>query len=171
MDNKKKSLTFEVKVGAKELCGFTLYHTYSGIMGKIWVLFSICCLIGAAWTFGDVGIQGTITLIILGLLFTVINPLMLCQKCVKRVKKTPAYQNPFQYILTKDGFRISQGEISEKVRWDQIFQIICTRKAIYLCTDPIHAQIISLEQLGAQAEAVKEFLRTRIPQDIRRKGL
>lgn len=164
-------MTFEVKVRIKDLFGFTIYHAYSGIVGKIWVLFSIFCLVAAAWTFGDVSIQGTASLIVLGALFTVINPLLLYYKCVRRVMKTPAYKEPFRYTFTKKGFSISQGENTSKMNWQDLFQIICTRKAIYLCPDPVHAQIISLDQLGSQAEELKEFLRTRVSQDVRKKGL
>lgn len=164
-------MTFEVKVRTKDLFGFTMYHAYSGIMGKIWFIFSIFCLFAAVWTWGDVSLQGTVVFVVLGLLFTVINPLMLYFKCVKRVVKTPAYRESFRYILTKDGFSVSQGDQSGKVSWQDLFQIVCTKKAVYFCPDPIHAQIISLEQLGEQKETLKEFLRSQVPADVRKKGL
>ncbi|MDO5410828.1 MAG: YcxB family protein [Lachnospiraceae bacterium] len=164
-------MTFEVKVRTKELFGFTMYHAYSGVMGKIWLIFSVFCLGAAVFTFGDVSIQGTGALIFLGALFTVINPAMLYWKCVKRVSKTPSYQKPFCYILTKKGFSVSQGEEIGKVRWDELFQIVCRKKAVYLCLDPLHAQIISLEQLGEQAEELKEFLRTQVSREVRKSGL
>lgn len=164
-------MTFQVKVRAKELFGFSMYHTYSGLMGKIWVLFSIFCLGAAVWTYGDVTMQGTIAMVFLGLLFTVINPLMLYGKCRKRAAKTPSYKEPFTYTFNRKGFLISQGDQSVQADWADLFQIAATRKAVYLCMDPIHAQIISLEQLGSQAEEVKEFLRTQVPDDIRKKGL
>lgn len=164
-------MTFEVKVRAKDLYGFTMYHTYSGIMGKLWVVFSIFCLIASVWTFGDVSMQGTAALVVLGCLFTIINPLMLYYKCVKRVRKTEIYKNPFQYTFTKKGFSIAQGEQSSRMNWLDLFQIVCTKKAVYLCPDPVHAQIISLEQLGDQAEALKDFLRNQVSQDVRKKGL
>ena len=164
-------MTFEVKVRTKDLFGFTMYHTYSGIMGKIWVIFSVFCLGAAIWTFGEVSIQGTVSLVILGALFTVVNPLLLYYKCVKRVMKTPAYKKPFRYTLTKKGFSISQGEETGRMNWQDLFQIVCTGKSVYLCPDPVHAQIISLEQMGDQAEELKEFLRTQVSQDVRKKGL
>lgn len=164
-------MTFEVKVRTKDLFGFTMYHAYSGITGKIWVIFSVFCLVAAVWTFGDVSVQGTVSLIILGALFTVINPLLLYYKCVKRIMKTPIYRKPFRYTLTKKGFSISQGEETSRMNWQDLFQIICTRKAVYLCPDPVHAQIISLEQVGSQAEELKAFLRTQVSQDVRKKGL
>lgn len=163
-------MTFQVKVRTKELFGFSMYHTYSGLMGKVWVLFSIFCLVAAVWTFGNVSIQGTAALVVLGLLFTVINPLMLYGKCRKRAAKTPSYKEPFTYTFNRKGFIISQGEESVQANWMELFQIVATKKAIYLCIDPIHAQIISLEQLGSQAEEVKEFLRTQVPDEIRKKG-
>jgi hypothetical protein len=64
-----------------------------------------------------------------------------------------------------------QGEQSGRVSWTDLFQIICTKKAVYLCPDPLHAQIISLEQLGDDKESLKEFLRTQVPRDVRKKGL
>lgn len=164
-------MTFEVKVRTKDLFGFTMYHAYSGLMGKIWVIFSIFCLAAAVWTWEDVSLQGTLVLVVLGLLFTVVNPLMLYYKCVRRVMKTPAYRKPFRYIFTKDGFSVSQGEQMGKISWMDLFQIVCTKKAVYLCPDPLHAQIISLEQLGEQQEKLKEFLRTQVPRDVRKKGL
>lgn len=164
-------MTFEVRVRTKDLYGFTMYHAYSGFMGKIWLLFSVFCLAAAVWTWGDVSVQGTVVFVVLGLLFTVINPLMLYYKCLRRVAKTPVYKTPFRYILTKDGFSVSQGEETGRMNWSDLFQIICTKKAVYLCPDPLHAQIISLEQLGDQKEELKEFLRTQVSRDVRKKGL
>lgn len=164
-------MTFQVKVRTKELFGFSMYHTYSGLMGKIWVLFSIFCLAAAVWTYGDVTVQGTIALVFLGALFTVINPLMLYGKCRQRAAKTPSYKEPFLYTFNRKGFIISQGEQSVQANWTDLFQIIATGKAVYLCMDPIHAQIISLEQLGSQADEVKEFLRTQVSDEVRKKGL
>ncbi len=164
-------MTFKVKVRARDLYGFTIYHTYSGMMGKLWVLFSIVCLAAAIWTFGDISVQGTVALVVMGCLFTVLNPLMLYYKCIRRVQKTAIYKEPFQYTLTKKGFSIAQGDQSSQMRWLDLFQIICTKKAVYLCPDPIHAQIISLEQLGDQAEQLKDFLRKQVSQDVRKKGL
>ena len=164
-------MTFEVKIGTKDLFGFTMYHAYSGFMGKIWVVFSVFCLVAAVWTWGDVSLQGTAAFGVLGLLVTVVNPLMLYYKCLRRVAKTPANRKPFRYTFTKDGISISQGAQTGRMGWSDLFQIICTKKAVYLCPDPIHAQIISLEQLGDQKEELKEFLRTQVPQDVRKKGL
>lgn len=164
-------MTFDVKVRTKDLFGFTMYHAYSGFMGKVWLLFSIFCLAAAVWTWGDVSPQGTAAFIVLGLLFTVVNPLMLYYKCVRRAAKTPAYRESFRYVLTKEGFSVSQGDQTGRINWSDLFQIICTKKAVYLCPDPIHAQIISLEQLGDQKEQLKEFLKTQVPQDVRKKGL
>lgn len=164
-------MTFEVKVGTKDLFRFTMYHTYSGFMGKLWVLFSIFCLAAAVWTYGELSMQGTCVLIFFGALFTIINPLVLYYKCVKRIKKTPAFKEPFQYIFTKKGFSVSQGEESSRMNWMDLFQIVCTKKAVYLCPDPVHAQIISLEQIGDQEEELKEFLRKKVSQDVRKKGL
>lgn len=164
-------MTFDVKVRTKDLFGFTMYHTYSGFMGKIWVLFSLFCLVAAAWTYGSVSITGTGALVFLGALFTVINPALLYYKCVKRVVKTPSYKEPFHYILTKKGFSIMQGDNTAKAEWQDLFQIVCTRKAVYLCLDPIHAQIISLEQLGDRKEELKAYLKNQVPADVRKKGI
>lgn len=164
-------MTFDVKVRTKDLFGFTMYHAYSGFMGKVWLLFSIFCLAAAVWTWGDVSIQGTAAFVVMGLLFTVVNPLMLYYKCVKRVAKTPEYKSSFCYVLTKNGFSVSQGDQTGKIDWLDLFQIVCTKKAVYLCPDPLHAQIISLEQLGERQEELKEFLRNQVPGDVRKKGL
>lgn len=164
-------MTVDVKVGAKDLYGFTMYYTYSGIMGKIWLLFSLVCLIAVGITWGDVPLTSSLGLIFLGSLFTVVQPLMLYIKCMQRVAKTPSYKEKFRYTFEKGGFQIAQGDQSMRVGWTELFQIVCTKKALYLCVDPIHAQIISLEQIGAQAEELKAFIKNVIPAEVRRKGL
>ena len=164
-------MSFEIKIDKNDLYGFTLYYTYSGIMGKLWVIFSIICLVGAYITYGQVNIQGTVALIVLGLLFTVIQPLLLYQKCCQRVKKTDAFNNSFIYTIKKNGFSISQGDIVQKVRWDEIFKIVATKKAVYFCITPSHAQIIPLDQLNGKAEEFKAFLKNEVTDEVMKKGL
>lgn len=164
-------MTFDVKVRTKDLYGFTLYHAYAGIFGKMWLIISLGALIGFFATIGNVTTQYSIALLFIGLLFTVINPVHLYYKCAMRMKKTKeAYEKPFKYQCSKNGILLMQGEDSVHYKWDMIFQFVNTKKAIYMMSDPVHACIIPKEQLGNQAQEFIEYVKNTVPASVRKKG-
>lgn len=166
-------MTFDVKITAKDLFRFSMYHTFKGFKGILLIVFSLGCFAGAIYTYGQVDFLNTCVMILLGALFTVVNPVMLYVKCMKRVKKVPSYSIPTHYVLTKKGFMISQEGESMSLNWVDLYEIVWKKKAAYFCLDPMHAQIISLEELGAEKAAeLKAFLKNEVSDEgVYKKGL
>lgn len=166
-------MTFDVKITAKDLFRFSMYHTFKGLKGIVLIIFSLGCFASAIFTFGQVDLMNTLVIIVLGSLFTIVNPIMLYVKCIKRVKKVPSYSIPTHYVLTKRGFMISQEGESMNLDWVDLYEIVWKKNAVYFCLDPMHAQIISLEQLGAETAAkLKAFLKNEVSDEgVYKKGL
>jgi hypothetical protein len=164
-------MTFDIKIRVKDLFGFTLYHSYAGIFGKMWLGLSIVALIGFFVTFGTVTPQYSAALLFIGLLFTVINPILLYQKCASRMKKTKeAYELPFCYTCEANGILLVQGENKVKYTWDMIFQFVETKKAVYMMMDPMHACIIPKDQLGEKKQEFMNYIKETVPAHVRKKG-
>ena len=91
MENKE--IRINVRIGTMDLFSFMLYHTYtnlSGLFGLGLSLLSFAMLIGG-FAAGDT--VKTIILLVLGLLFTVVNPMMLFVKSKQQAMNNPATSN------------------------------------------------------------------------------
>ena len=68
---------FNVRITRKEMYLFLLNNTYRKPMGIIMFIFGIGCFVVAGLTCRQMGLQSTLLLILLGSIYTIIQPIML----------------------------------------------------------------------------------------------
>ena len=154
----QKPVKLHVKIGTKELFSFLLRHTYtnaSGLFGLCLSLLSLV-LLGMGYAKGDD--FRTVVLLVLGLLFTVINPLMLYAKAKNQALTNPIYKNELLYTLDEAGVTLEVGESKETVAWKQIKKWKKTRITHILYTTKIHAILLPFSCMEGQEDQVFNWL-------------
>lgn len=124
----------------------TYYRSFSGVTG---LFLSIAALAILALCWGKLGSGQRLIFIIVGLTFLVINPLMLAFKAFRQLKLSPSYRKPLDYEFNDEGIIISQGELSQEVKWDMICRLMLTGNMIAIYTSRVHAFVIPLSELGS----------------------
>ncbi|MBQ9609263.1 MAG: YcxB family protein [Lachnospiraceae bacterium] len=123
----------------------TNYRSIAGVLGLFLSLGSIGILI-IGWN--GLLLRQKIIFIIIALAFTVINPVMLAVKTASQLKKSPSYKKPLNYSFGDDGILVSQDELSQKIKWKDIYRIMLTKSMVAIYTGPVTAFVIPLSELG-----------------------
>ena len=79
---------------------FVMHHTYSSISGWFGVILSVAALIYLAVGFNQYDNFMKLMLIFIGVLFTIINPLMLRSKAKKQVTSNKSFETPIDNTMT-----------------------------------------------------------------------
>lgn len=144
----KEANTKSVKMTFKALYSYVLntnYRSYAGIIGLV-ISFGAIALLFANWSGFGTGQRAM--LIIIGLVFTVINPLSLAFKTYQQLKLSPSHKIPLDYTFSSEGIKVTQGEVSQMITWDMICRIMLTKHMVAVYTSRIHAFVIPLTELG-----------------------
>lgn len=154
----KKSVTFSVKMTAKEVYRYTLYHVYHGFSGIFGLCLSLIALVNLIVNFNNMSDQAKTVMIIIALWSTVIDPLMMKSRCKAQFKRTKAYENPLQYCIDEQGVTVSQNEENQTIEWEKLCKIVETKSQFLVYSSRIHAFIFPKSMLDGQAELVKQLI-------------
>ena len=125
-DTKTKS----VKMTFKALYSYVINTNYRNIMGILGLLLSLGSIVMLVLGWGKLSIINKVIFIIVALAFTVLNPLSLAIKTKKQLKTSPSYKMPLDYTFGSEGITISQGELSQDVKWSDVTRIMLTKNRL-----------------------------------------
>ena len=164
----KKEMKFEVKLTAKELWQFSMYHANSGAMGLFNVIFTAAALFLLVFRWGT--LTAAYRLLLLGcvLIFTVLQPILLYGK-VKRQAKSPAITEPMYLTFNEEGLKVEQSGQQAEFTWEQMGRMDRKLSLVVLYMDRVHAYLLPRKLLGEQEEAFFEMAGKHLPKG-RRKG-
>lgn len=133
-----------VKLTTNELFGFLINHTYATWTAFIGIVLSIGGFVGFFYMLGMPNANPFYlgALFATGLLFTVIQPLVIYSKAKKQVKKNEAVNEALEYTINKTGISVVQGERSGFSQWDEIVKVVSTKALVMLYTSRVHAYVI-----------------------------
>lgn len=140
--------TKSVKMTFKALYSYVIntnYRSYAGVIGLI-ISFGALILLIMNWSGFGTGQRAM--LIIIGLVFTVINPLSLAFKTYQQLKLSPSHKTPLDYTFSDEGITVAQGQADQLIQWDMICRIMLTKHMVAVYTSRIHAFVIPLSELG-----------------------
>ncbi len=141
-----KEIEFDIRLTAGELFVFTMHHTYSSASGIAGLVISIGSLVLCAARFKYFDSTTIMALLITGLLFTVIQPVMLYWKSRVQVKKNESINDDLHYRISEEGIEVSQGEQQAFVKWYEVRKRKITKNAMYIYMSPIRAFIFPESQ-------------------------
>ncbi len=141
-----KEISFDVELTRKELYEFSMRHTYCSASGVCGLIISFGSLAICAVKFRSLDMTAIAALIIIGLLFTVIQPVMLFSKAGKQVKKNKNINTALHYTMSDDGITVAQGEQEAFVKWYEIRKKVVTKNSLYVYMSPVRAFIFPKSQ-------------------------
>lgn len=152
-----KEVKIRVLVKIPEMYDFLIHHAYRGVAGIAGTLTSIIALILLVVGYGESRSQ-SILLLLVGLLFTVINPIQLYFKAVKQVKLSKMFQEPIEYSLNQEGIKVSQGAESMQAPWNEVKKVIETKQSFIIYMSRVGAYLLTKQSLNEEYHKVKDIL-------------
>lgn len=143
-----REVEFDIRLTAGELFAFTMHHTYSSASGIAGLGISIGSLVLCAARHKYFDSTTIIALLITGLLFTVVQPVMLYFKCKVQVKKNESINGNLHYRISEEGIEVSQGGQQAFVKWYEVRKRKMVKNAMYLYMSPVRAFIFPEGQCG-----------------------
>lgn len=166
--NTGKMLQFEVKLTAKNLWAFSMYHSNGGFRGIFNLLFTIAALFLLVFRWGTVTVAYRLLLLVCVLLFTVWQPFLLYTKARKQAQ-APVMRDPMTLTFDENGLKVEQNEQTVEFAWDQMGRMDRMPSMIVLYMDRVHAYLLPKTAMGEQEEALCEMARQYLPKERRRK--
>lgn len=154
----EKCIKFDVRVGVKELYFFLLHYNYVSVNGAISLLLSLVSLGVFVFRLQYEWSTANWFFLILGLLFTVVQPLLLLKMAVTQKIKNPSMNDPLEYELKEEGILLRQNDLEQLAPWDGIVKVIENKKQILVYTSRVNACIWPKTQLAQQVEELKSYV-------------
>ena len=158
----EKTVKIRVKLGVGDLYHFLLQYNYKSFGGIIGLIISLCSLGYVAVTYGKHDVGTNMVFILIGLLWTVIQPVMLWQKAAKQAVKSQAYQQELEYEFDENRIKIRQGSEEVEVLWENIVKVKEDKKQILLFTSRVHASILPKAQFAEELSAIKALIQEKV---------
>ena len=143
-----KSIT--VNMNKKALTDFVLrsyYSKFSGIMSIFLGLGGLAFLIWNLMSENPV-LRNTLLFGAVAVICLVANPLTLIAKAKKQLQTNPSYKAPVTYEFRPDNLKISLGEESQELEWNNIYRLRASGSMVAVYTSPYHAFVIPITELG-----------------------
>ncbi|MBQ8982635.1 MAG: YcxB family protein [Lachnospiraceae bacterium] len=147
------SVTVNMRV--KYMYSFLFQHVHRSLQGLIGVGISLAALVMFFMSIGK-NVDGTrmFIMLVIGLLFTVINPILLLFRAARQVTLSPVYKQPLTYVFTEQGMTVKQGEQSQFMEWKKLVMVRKTASVLILYTNRNSGSILAFQELGEQKDAV-----------------
>ncbi|MBO5488496.1 MAG: YcxB family protein [Eubacterium sp.] len=152
------SIRIQTKVDFKSMGQFLLYHYYTQISGIFSVLISLAAIVFAVWRWTVLRTEAKIALIVIGLMFTVLQPLMLLFRAKKQMK-SGQFDDSFTYVFDDNGLTISQEDRSQQFTWQEVRKIKYRKDAIYVYMSNIRAFILPKDQIGSRYDELVALMK------------
>ena len=136
---------FKVKLTRKEMFTFLINNAYRKPMGVISFLFGIGCFAVAGITCRQMGLQSTLLLILLGSIYTIIQPIMLW-----KIAKNPVYKEELSYSFDDKGITVSQGESVTAKGWEECYKVADYGKVVIIYITVNNGIILPKAAIGSQ---------------------
>lgn len=159
MEPKREEIQFDVELSVLDLYLFSMRHTYYSPSGVFGLVLSIACLLFCAVRCGELDRSAVLALLLIGVLFTVVQPVMLYCKAFMQRQQNKDINAPLHYAVHEEGIQVSQGEQQVEVPWYEVRKMVQGRNAVYLYMSPVRAFIFPRKQCGGQYEELLARIR------------
>lgn len=148
-------IKFEVKIDAGALYDYMMRHTYSSFSGLLGTIVGALILVAFS-------MNGHFIYLIAGVIILIYQPVSLYLKA-RQQALNPAFRKPLCYCMTEEGVEVSQGEVREFQKWEDMVKAVSTTKSVILYTSRVNASIFPKRELGDQLPKVVEMISTHMP--------
>lgn len=160
MDTRMEEIQFDVELSVSDLYIFSMRHTYYSLSGIFGLVLSIACLIICAVRYEKLDGSAILALLLIGVLFTIVQPIMLYFKACTQRMRNKDINAPLHYYINESGIQVSQGEQQVDVPWYEVRKMVQGKNAVYLYMSPVRAFIFPEKQCGGQYKELLTLIRT-----------
>lgn len=164
----KEPLVIEVRLTARELWKFSMYHSYKGLLGLFNVIFSAAAVFLLAATWSRDTVPYRVLLIVCALMFTVWQPALLYGKAARQAK-TPAIKTPLTLSFDEKGITAAQGTESLELEWEKIGRVEQGFGMLIIYMDRVHAYLLPDSVTGEKKAALCGLIKEKLPSDRRKR--
>ena len=151
------SISVGMKVGY--MYSFLFQHLHRSFRGIFGLGISIAALVAFVMSLdGSADMMRKVILLVIGLLFTVVNPLILLVKAVQQVKLSPIYKQPLEYTFSESGMRVAQEDNEQYVDWNQVLEIRKTPTILIIYTARNAGSIIAFREMGDSRKEIEAII-------------
>jgi len=149
-------MNFEVKMTTGILYNYLLRQNYFRFSGFLGIILGVALLVCYFFFFNP-------WLIAAGAIMLLYPPWSLFTSAKKQMLLNPAFKKPLHYNIDDEGIKVSQGNDTVEVLWEQLFKVMATSKSIIIYTSPVNAWILPYQSVGENTDKLKELLREKLP--------
>lgn len=144
-------LEFDVNISTGVLYDYLLKHTYSGLQGILATVIGFLLIL--------LFLRGNGALyLIFGIVVIVYIPGSLFLSASRQALQVEAFQKPLHYRIMEEGIEVSQGDIVELQKWEEMIKAVSTGKSIIVYTGPVKAAIFPRADLGNRTSDLIELI-------------
>ena len=159
-----RSVEFTVKMKTKYIFEFLYVNSYAGFRAVINYGFSAIAIVALIMGYGKDSVISLVALIVLASLFTVVNPALLLFKAWKQSKLNPGFSKPVDYVFSKEGITLTQGDAKQDAPWEYVLLAQETLGSIILFTGNNNATILPKADIGDKLDDFKALLLEMCPE-------
>lgn len=156
------TIEFDVKLTSQDMYRFNMYQVYSGVHGWVSVLAAILLWVMAVRTYGTVTMTYTVLYVLFGFVFLFYFPGTLYVRSKHSIAASKVLSDALHYAVGETGFRVSQGEESAELKWEQIYRMVATKHNVLVYSNRVNAYIIPREQLGENYAPLAELANAKL---------
>lgn len=150
-------IEFEVKLNQKDMYRFHMHHIYTGIHGAMSIVFALLTFVMAGYMYSRGQSNYTLIYAVLGIVFLIYFPLDSKFKSAVQIAAPNGLKDGIRYQFTDEKIKVSVGEESVELTWDQIYKMQSTKTLILIYTSRKHAYILTREAVGEHYEALYQM--------------
>lgn len=156
-DDQGITLSVHMKVGY--MYSFLFQHLHRSLKG----IFGVCISLAALVLFflsldSNTDTTRKVILLVIGLLFTVVNPILLLIRAQKQVLLSPVYKQPLCYTFNKAGMKVAQGDAEQFAEWKQILEVRKTASILIIYTSRNSGSILAWKEMGEKRQEVERII-------------
>lgn len=154
---------FKVKLTRKEMFSFLINNAYRKPIGVIMFPFGIGCYVVAALTYSQMEPYSILLLILLGSIYTIIQPVMLWRNAGRQIAKNPVYKAELNYCFDEKGITVSQGGSVTSKNWDECYKAADYGRIVVIYITVNNGIILPKAAIGSQYEEFVKLVRAHLP--------
>jgi hypothetical protein len=162
----EEKVEFDVVLTAKDMYDFLLRHFYTSFSGIFGVIISVGALVFFFLGIGKRDLYQLLLLLILGLLFTVVQPLQMRARATAQIKANPMFLEPIHFLFDKEGMTVSQKGEKALLPWEDIRKVKESKRSLFIYATSINANIIPKEQAGDELLGLCKLMQEKLPKSV-----
>lgn len=158
-DENNGEITISVGMKVRYMYAFMFQHIHRSIQGIFGVALSVVSLVLFFLSLREPRNETHLVIfLICGLLFTVVNPIIILIRAQQQVLLAPVYKQPLQYTFNEDGMTVAQGEQSQFLEWNKVVSVRAMSSILVIYTSRNAGSILAYKELGDKREQVEKMI-------------